>query len=65
MTVDFRKISDIEGSNYVRTPIYCSAILNIENGDKNLFLGSVLAHLHPCQKFHQSRVSNLTQFLIK
>ena len=38
-----------------------SAILNIENIDKNCFIWSVLASIHPCENDHPNRVSNYNQ----
>ena len=38
-----------------------SAILNIENDDKNCFLWSILAYIHPCDNNHPIRVSNYKQ----
>ena len=62
MTVYFYKITELNGSNYVKTPLRSNAILNIENNDKYCFLWSILAYLHPCINHHPGRVSNYKQY---
>ena len=61
MTVYFFKTTELNGSNYVKTPLRSNAILNIENKDKYCFLSSILASLHPCNNNHPNRVSNYNQ----
>ena len=48
MTIYFYKTGEMNGSNYVKVPLRTNAILNIENDDKNCFIWSILACLHPC-----------------
>ena len=38
-----------------------SAILKIGKDDKDCFLWSILAHIHPCQINHPERISNFLQ----
>ena len=58
MTVYFYKTIELNSSNYVKIPLRSNAILNIENNDKDCFLWSKLAYLHPCNNIHPNRVSN-------
>ena len=43
-------------------PIRSNAILNIKNDDKNCFIWSILASLHPCNKDNPDRVSTCRQY---
>ena len=61
MTVYFYKTGQINGSNYVKTPLRSNAILNSENYDNYCFIWSILASLHPCNNKHPNRVSNYKQ----
>ena len=61
MTIYFYKTNEMNGSNYVKTPLRSNAILNIENNDKYC-LWSILAYLHPCNNNHPNRVSNYRQY---
>ena len=65
LTVYFYKISEMNGSNYVKIPLRSNAILNVENNDKYCFLWSILAYLHPCNISHPNRVSNYRQYFIE
>ena len=47
MTVYYYQTGEMNGLTYVKIPLRSSAILNIENKDKNCFLWSILACLHP------------------
>ena len=49
-------------SNYVNFPLRTNAILNIEKNDKECFIWSILASLHPCNNNHHNRVSNYKQY---
>ena len=62
MTVYFYKTTELDGSNYIKSPLRSNAILNIENNDKYCFLWSILASLHPCNFNHPNRVSNYRQY---
>ena len=62
MTIYFYKTGEINGSNYFKIPSRSNAIWNIEIDDKNCFLWSILADLHPCKKIHPNRVSNYKQY---
>ena len=62
MTIYFYKTNEMNGSNYIKTPLRSNAILNIENNDKYCFLWSILASLHPCNNNHPNRVSNYRQY---
>ena len=53
----------MNGSIYVEIPLRSNAILNNENNDKNCFLWSILAYLHPCNNSHPNRFSNYRQYL--
>ena len=46
--VSFYKTGELNGSNYIKIHLRRSAILNIENNDKNCFLRSTLTYLNPC-----------------
>ena len=61
MTVYFYKTNEMNGSNYVKIPLRSNSILNVENNDKDCFLWSILAYLHPCNNNHPNRVSNYRQ----
>ena len=65
MTVYFDKTNELNGSNYIKIPLRSTAILNFENNDKNCFLWSILAYLHPCNNNHPNRVSNYRQYFIE
>ena len=65
MTIFFYKTGELNGSNYVKTPLISNAILNIEKNDKYCFIWSILASLHPCNNNHPNRVSNYKQDFIE
>ena len=54
----FYKNGEMNGSKYVKVPLRSNAILIIENNDKNCFIWSIIASLHPCNNNHLNRVSN-------
>ena len=58
MTIYFYKTGESNGSNYVKIPLRTNAVLNIENNDKNCFIWSTVASLHPCKNKHPKKVSN-------
>ena len=62
MKLSFYKTGELNGSSFVKIPLRSSAILNIQNVDKYCFLWSILAHLHPCDNSHPSRVKNYLQY---
>ena len=62
MTVHFYKTGELNGSNYVETPLRSNAIFIMENNDKYGFIWSKLASLHPCNNNHPNRVSNYKQY---
>ena len=62
MTVYFYETNEMDGSNYIKTPLRSNAILNIENNDKYCFLWFILALLHPCNNNHPNRVSNYKKY---
>ena len=62
MTKYLYKTGELNGSNYVKTPLRSNAILNIENSDIYCFIWSILASLHPCSNNHPNRVSNYKQY---
>ena len=51
----------MNGLSYVRVTLGSSAILIIENDDKDCFLWSIIAYLHPCNNNHPNRASNYKQ----
>ena len=61
MIVYFFKTGELNGSNYVKSPLRSSAIINIEINDKQCLLLSIMASLHPCKINHPNRVSNYKQ----
>ena len=62
MTIYFYKTGELNASNYVELPLRTNAILNNETNDKNCFLWSISADLHPCNNNHPNRVSNYKQY---
>ena len=65
MIIYFCKTGEMNGSNYIKNRSRSNAILNIENVDKNCFLWSKLAYLHPCKSNHPNTVSNYKQHFNK
>ena len=65
MILYFHKAGELNGSNYVKTPLRSNAILNFENTDKYCFFWSLLASLHLCIINHPNRVSNFNQYFIE
>ena len=63
ITVYSYKTNEMNGSSNVKIPLRSSAILNIENDDKFCFIWSILPHLHLCEIFHLSRISDYRQCL--
>ena len=61
--IRFHKTGELNGSRYVKLLLRSNAILNIENNDKDCFLLSILACLHPCGNSHPSRVRNVVMFI--
>ena len=64
MTIYFSKATEMNGSNYVKTPSRSSPTSNIENYDKFCFLWSILAKLHPRENSHPNRVSDCRHILM-
>ena len=64
MILYFHKAGELNGSNYVKTPLRSNAILNFENTDKYCFIWSISASLHLCISNHPNRVSNYNQYFI-
>ena len=62
MTIYFYKTTEMNGTNYIKTPLGSNAILNVENNYKYCFLWSILAYLYPCNNNHPNRVSNYKQY---
>ena len=62
MTVYLYKTGYINCSNYVKIPLISNAILNIENNDKNCFIWSILASLHPCNNNIPNSVSDYRHY---
>ena len=58
MTIYFYKITEINGSKYIKIPLRSNAILKTENNDRYCSLWPILAFLHPCNNNHHNRVSN-------
>ena len=51
----------MNGSSYIKYPLRSSAILNIQNNDKECFIWSILAHLHSIadsKDSHEAEISN-------
>ena len=65
MNIRFCEIGEINGSNYVKIPLRSNAMLNIKNDDKNCFVWSILASLHPCNNDNPIRLSNYRQYFIE
>ena len=62
MKIRFSKTDEVTGSNYVKIPLRSNALLKNKKNDKNCFLWSILADLHPCENNHPKRVSNYKQY---
>ena len=62
LTVYFYKTGELKVSKYVKFPLRSNAFLNIQNNDKNCFLWSISAFLHPCNDI---RVTNYKQYYIE
>ena len=62
MTIYFYKTGDLHGANYVKIHLRSNSILNIEIFDRNRFIWSILASLHPCNSNYSNRVSNCRQY---
>ena len=62
MKISFPKATELNGTSSVKIPLRSNAILNIQNNDKNCFIWSNLASLHPCENTHPSRVNNYVQY---
>ena len=55
------KTGELNSISYAKIPLRSSAILNIQNIDKYCFMWSLLAHLHPGNNTHPSRVKIFLQ----
>ena len=62
VTIYFCKTGEMNGSNYVKTPLRSNAILNNEKNDKYCNIGSILNSLHPCINIHPNRTSNYKHY---
>ena len=62
MKFSFCKTVELNGSSYVKDPVRSNAILNLKNNDKECFLWSKIACLHPCENDHLKKVSSYTQY---
>ena len=62
MKISFYKTVELNGTSYVKIPMRSSAILNVQNNDKNCFIWTIFASLHPCENDHPNRVSNYLQY---
>ena len=51
----------MNGTSYNKIPFRSSALFNIENVDKKIFLWSILVGLEPCEISHPNGVSNYRQ----
>ena len=65
MRIRFYETGELNGSNYVKSPLRSNAILFIENVDIFCFISSILVYLHPCENDHPNRVSNCRQHFNK
>ena len=61
MKIRFYKTGELNGPSYVKIRLRSNALINIKNNDKNYFIWSNLAGLHPCENDHPNRVSNYNQ----
>ena len=62
VTKKFCKTSELKGTSYLKIPIRSSAITNIEDDAKYSCLGSVVAHLHPCENTNPNSIKLSTMF---
>ena len=62
MVIDFYKTGELKESIYEKLPVRSCALKNIENNVRKCFSWSILASLHPCNKFYPDRISNYTQY---
>ena len=62
MKIRFYKTNEINDSSYVKIPFRSNALIYFKNNDKNCFIWSILASLHPCENDHPNRVSIYIQY---
>ena len=62
MKIRFYKTEELNGSSYVKIPLRSNALIKFKNNNKNCFIWSILASLHPCENDHPNRVSNYKQY---
>ena len=60
-TIYFHKTTELNSSSHLKIPLRSSAILNFEKDEKNRFLWSIWAKLHPCENSNPNRGSNSRQ----
>ena len=56
------KTGESNGSNYVNILLRSNALLSFKNDDKECFIWSILASIHPCDKDHPNRVSKYREY---
>ena len=61
MKISFYKTGELNSTSFFKIPVRSNAILNIRNNDEYCFLWSILAHLHPRNNTHPSRVKIFLQ----
>ena len=62
MKIGFYETEELNGSSHIKIPLRSNALKNNKNNDKNCFISSILASLHPCDNDHPNRVSNYIQY---
>ena len=63
-TIYFFETNEMNGSYYVKFPLRCSGILNIDNDDKFCFVWAIFVSAHPSGNYHPIRVSNIETILM-
>ena len=61
MRISFHKTDELNGSGFFKFPLRWSAIVSFEKNDKYWSIWSILAHLHPCEEIHPTRVKKYRQ----
>ena len=61
MKMSFYTTGELNDSSYVKNPLRWNALLNLKNDDKNCFICSILADLHPCD-INPNRVSKYRHY---
>ena len=62
MKISIYKTGELNGTSYVKIPLRLNAILSIQINDKDCFIWSFLASLHPCENTRTQSIQLFTIF---